>query len=1205
MRIKKLEICGFKSFKDRTVIHFDHGITGIVGPNGCGKSNIVDALVWVMGEMSAKHLRGSSMEDVIFAGAEGYAPLGMAEVSLTLENDGGPFPAKYSKFSEVMVTRRLHRNGESEYLVNKEPARLRDIQEIFMDTGAGSKGFSIVEQGAIGKIVTSKPEDRRTLIEEAAGITKFKVRKRESQRKLESTDQNLVRLQDIIGEQKRHLDSLQRQAQRAERYRNLKREAQEKELWLSSRNYIQMRMESEQAQSIFNTAQAEEAEASAQMAGEETELQTLKLSVVEKEKQVEAEQIRHQQALQSVQALEKEIRELQFEIEQARRTEEITGNIRSQYDARAQALTGEKDRLEAQFAAADAEALELKTKYDTQAAELAAIQARIREVDQELTAKRREMLTVSQSESHIEAKTLSLNDKIVELESRLENSRQVLADLADQRQEFEKRRNRLFQSLETERQMQLDIIKDTETYQANMQVLQRNVAERQVEVEQFKDQLNQISSRLYGLENLQANFEGFEDGVKTVMLWQRSRQQVRPDGTVETEADFQPVAEVVEVPAEYELAMEAALGNRLQLLLSRSSDAALGAVDYLKEQKRGRSSFCASGWAGHNGEMTEEVRARLASQEGFKGLLEQVATIPDAYRNQIRPFLSGVAIVDSVRSALRLRPEFPSMTFVTMEGDTLAADGVLTAGASDQAESGVLKRRREIKELSLAREEAAGKLALAQATLKKMDAQLKQMTEELENSKKRQNEKEIQIVELKKDLERAETEYANAQRAYDKQSVDVSRDESQRLTVQGDLDQLNEKLTDLRTQKAELETSVQSLTEEYDRSRGGVDELARDVSELHMSSTTRLKEAEGLKWQLEMVGKSMNEVSEQLAKMSEESVKNNEVLSSNQVLVEHKKVEFERLVRESESAAKALAETRDAYEVVAAQTRELDTAVSTKMHRLNELKARMNESQLKLEQLKMKEQYLVDQMHERYMVVLADVAGELAAKDGDQAAIETELADLKEKLSRIGEVNLSAIQEYDELITRYEFLQRQFTDLTEAKDQLRKVIDRINRICSKRFRETFEQVNERFMKVFPVLFGGGEARLILVEDPEKDEVGIDIISRPPGKKLQNVSLLSGGEKALTAVSLIFSIFLVKPSPFCLLDEVDAPLDDANVVRFNDLVREMAKRSQIIVVTHNKHTMKVNNKLYGVTMEEKGVSKMVSVSLNEAVAAVGR
>ncbi len=1203
MRIKKLELCGFKSFKDRTVIHFDAGITGIVGPNGCGKSNIVDALVWVMGEMSAKHLRGASMADVIFAGAEGYAPMGMAEVNLTLENDGGPFPAKYSKFSEVMITRRLYRSGDSEYLINKEPARLRDIQEVFMDTGAGSKGFSIVEQGAIGKIITAKPEDRRTLIEEAAGITKFKVRKRESQRKLESTDQNLIRLQDIIGEQKRHLDSLQRQAARAERYRSLKKEVQEKDLWLSSRTYLNLHAEEQAASEVFTTAQAEETEAQANLSTQETELQTLKLNVLEREKAVEEWQIKHQDRLSHVQRLEKEIRELQFEIEQARRTEEMTGNIRNQYQARQEALLAEKQKLSSQHGVTDQAAQELKTKYDERKIELDTIQARIRTVDEELTVKRREMLTVSQSESHISAKAAGLEDKLKELDERLENARAVLNDLSTQKDDFEKRRNRLFGQLESERQMQLDIVKDVETYQANLEVLHAQVYEKQGEVERFKEELNKVSSRLYGLEDLQANFEGFEDGVKSVMLWQRSRQVTRADGSVENEVAFQPVAEVVEVPAQYELAMEAALGNRLQLLLSQTPDAALGAVDYLKEQKRGRSGFVAAGWAGNTGDAAS-ARQSLNGQPGVIAWLEDVVQVPEVFTSQVKPFLGGVVIVDTIRTALRLRADYPGLTFVTSDGDTLSVDGVLTGGASDQVESGVLKRRREIKELSQAREEWAGKLALAQASLKKLEAQQKTLSEELETAKRKQNEKELEILAVKKDHERAETELANVVRAHEKQFNDVSRDEGTRLSVHSDLEQLQERLVELRTQKLELDESVTRLTAEYEQARGGVDELNRLVTSLQVESTARIKEAEGLKYQLEMIERSLAEVTDQMSKMSEESLKNNESLSSNQVLIEHRKVEFERTVRESEEAGKMLAEVRDAYEVIAAQAEELEKTVSGRLHRMNELKSRMNESQLKLEQCKMKAQYLVDQMNERYMVNLTEVAQTLAAQEWDQATVEAEVAELKEKLGKIGEVNLSAIQEYDELISRYEFLNRQFTDLTDAKEQLRKVIDRINRICTKRFKETFEQVNERFMKVFPVLFGGGEARLILVEDPEKDELGIDIVSRPPGKKLQNVSLLSGGEKALTAVSLIFSIFLVKPSPFCLLDEVDAPLDDANVFRFNDLVKEMAKRSQIIVVTHNKHTMKVNKKLYGVTMEEKGVSKMVSVSLDQATQVVG-
>ena len=391
MRIKKLEIVGFKSFKDRTVIQFDAGITGIVGPNGCGKSNIVDALMWVMGDQSAKDLRASTMTDVIFAGAENYAPLGMCEVSLTLENDGGPFPAKYLKHSEIMVTRKLHRSGEGEYFINKEPARLKDVQEIFMDTGAGSKGFSIIAQGMIGKIITAKPEDRRMLIEEAAGITKFKARKKESQRKLVSTDQNLVRLQDIIGELKRQIDSLQRQAQRAERYRNLKNQIEDLELWLSTKQYLELKEIADLAQSIFNEAQASEAGSDAEVSQLEIQVEQLKLALLEQEKNLEVEQQSFAILQNQIQKRELEIQELRFQVEQATRNEQMTGHILSEQQARFDLLSQDLERLTSSRDELEIESTELTEQSKTESERFADDQKRFSGLDSELTEKRREI----------------------------------------------------------------------------------------------------------------------------------------------------------------------------------------------------------------------------------------------------------------------------------------------------------------------------------------------------------------------------------------------------------------------------------------------------------------------------------------------------------------------------------------------------------------------------------------------------------------------------------------------------------------------------------------------------------------------------------------------------------------------------------------------------------------------------------------------
>lgn len=1193
MRIKKIELVGFKSFKDRTVIHFDAGITGIVGPNGCGKSNIVDALMWVMGEMSAKDLRGSQMTDVIFGGAEGYAPLGMCEVSLTLENDGGAFPAKYIKHSEIMVTRRLYRSGEGEYFVNKEPARLKDVQEIFMDTGAGSKGFSIIAQGMIGKIITAKPEDRRMLIEEAAGITKFKARKKESQRKLQQTDQNLVRLQDIIGELKRQIDSLQRQAQRAERYRNIKNQIEDLDLWLSSAQYIELKRAADEAQAIFNEAQSMEVEGETNLSTLQGQLEVLKLQILEKEKLVEEQQTEFFNKQSTVQKKEMEIQELRFEIEQARRNEQMTGTILQEQEARKELLARDKATLDAQVA-------ELKEEAETLAATFAEkndifqnSNSRIAEVDEELTTKRRELFAVGQSESSLDARVNSLSAQIADLTERQDNEQLVLNELREKQVEFENRRKKVFNELDKERQMQLDLANDVDSFEANKKILAESVATKKAEVEQFKDSLNEVASRLYGLENLQNNFEGFQEGVKQVMLWQKTRtQEMMADGSVVTH--FQPVSEVVEVPAEYEVAMEAALGSRLQMLLSSDANIAMDAVTHLKENKSGRSSFLSA--SDSRGGMNRA--SAPVTESGVQAILKDVVKSADKFQNTVAYLLDGVAIVDSIRTALALRPRYEGWTFVTVDGDTLTADGVLTGGSSESADSGVLKRRREIKELSEKKDEFAGKLALAQAALRKTEEQLNNVLNDFEGAQKRKIEQEIKVTELRKDLERAENELANAQQAVERQERELKKITEQVEVQEAKLEELNQALFEARERKVLLESEVESLNSELNSTRLGFDGLQAEVTDLQVKSASKTQEYQGVLRQLEMVTKSLNDLDSQLARMSEEAQGYNTQMTESQMNLEEKKIEFERLLDEVEQLKLQVARTKDEYEVMSESARTIEEEAMSSQRLRNERQHKMNDSQLKLEQAKMKEQYLIDQIRERYMLNLPDVVEKYAGREGDFLEADAQLKDLREKLSKIGEVNLSAIEEYEETAQRYEFLTKQHADLTEAKEQLRKVIDRINRICSKRFKETFDLVNDRFTRVFPVLFGGGEANLTLIENEEKGEAGIEIMARPPGKKTQNVSLMSGGEKALTAVALVFSIFLVKPSPYCLLDEVDAPLDDANVFRFNDLVREMAKRSQIIVVTHNKHTMEVAGKLYGVTMQERGVSTMVSVSLQD-------
>ncbi len=1190
LKIKKLELVGFKSFKDRTVIQFDEGITGIVGPNGCGKSNIVDALTWVMGEQSAKHLRGSSMEDVIFAGAEGYAPTGLAEVSLTLENEGGPFPAKYAKHSEIMVTRRLHRSGESEYLINKEQARLRDIHEIFMDTGVGSKGFSIIEQGAIGKIITAKPEERRFLIEEAAGITKFKVRKRESEKKLISTEQNLVRLADIIGEIKRQIDSLQRQAKKAERYREIKNQVRDLDLWLSSHKFKELKSELVRIEEELKINQDVSAQSDAEKSTLEAQVQEAKLLLVEIEKSVHEKQTSKFEAQSHVQRKEGEIQRISYEIEQAKRNEQMTGNLLQELEIRKVALETDLNSAKTRFDGAESEASRAKANLTEQQEALSTLRESLQSADEALIEKRRAIVTIGQAKAHLQAQVQGTETRVQDLSEREGRAQAVVGELESKREEFERARKKHFEELEKERQMQLSIMGDVENFQSNKSSLEGVVNDYRQKLESQKGDLGKIEGKLDSLTDLEANLEGFQQGVKNIMQWQR--ESVSEGGLQE----FSLVADLISVPEGFEVAMEAVLGTRLQLILSKSTVGALKAIEKLKESQWGRSSFLPIGEVKH---ATYDIGQRPTADD-VSAILSEVVKVSDAtYQEALVSLFNRAAIVPSLQKAIELKIKFSEWTFVTLDGEILSSDGIVTGGGSESADSGLLKRRREIKELAQEKERCQTQLEVVQIELKRFEARFQQVSLELENAQKQKSEKEIMIAERKKDLERAENELQNLLHALKKSQNEALDLKTQFDTQSEKLESLKSELESLSKKQTDFEGESESLLGTLNVYKKQVDDQMAMTTELQVKAASKIQEAEGLSRQLELYTQSLTDISEQMARMSEESNKSTQSLSLGQIQITQEKVKLEQLVHEVSEITINLTRAQDEFEQLGAKTRRLETMLSEQTKIGLEAQTKSMELRLSFEQAHMREANITTQLMERYNLTMDDVLTQYGERQGDIEAAEVELSELRDRIAKMGEVSLSAIEEYDELSKRYEFLTTQQADLLAAKDQLHKVIDRIDRICSKQFKDTFEAVNERFRKVFPVLFGGGDAHLVMVEQEGESDPGIDIVVRPPGKKMQNITLLSGGEKALTSVALIFSIFLVKPSPFCLLDEVDAPLDDANVFRFNELVKEMAKRSQIIIVTHNKYTMEVNNKLYGVTMQERGVSTMVSVDLKDA------
>lgn len=1175
MRIKKLELLGFKSFKDKTVISFDEGITGIVGPNGCGKSNIVDALVWVMGEMSAKHLRGSSMEDVIFAGSQDYAPTGMAEVSLTLENDGGAFPVRYLNHSEVMVTRRLHRSGESEYLINKEPSRLRDIQEIFMDTGAGSKGFSIIEQGQIGKIITSKPSERRSLIEEAAGITKFKARKKESERKLKATDQNLVRLADIIRELKRQLDSLERQAQKAERYRKLKNELKEKELWMAA-------LEITKGQETFGTLSEQITELQDKDHFLETEIQKLQAQIeeektgsVEKEKELELKQNDLKEISEKVLNFENEIREIEFELEQTKRSKEIKGSVSEQSMAKLQVLLGEKEELETRYNDVKTRFEVIDQEYSTLDERFQTHQEEIQSKEDLLTTSRKTLLEIHQGLSHLKAITEGIDDKIQNLSQELAERKETQEEIESKKTDFQKRYDSLSKDYEEQKQLKLGFLQDVETISENLE----NVKAQQEEILSQKEEetraFNIAHSKLTTLKELQEQFEGYQEGVKNLLLAKKEQGIAEPG---------QPLSDFINAPEDYADAIETCLADGLEGLFGARSLSDLSqSLDCMKSDNKGRVQFLIS---------------ELFDGAALNTSQRTLADYATSQAENIKNLLSHFYLVESQEEAFSLLKEHKGFC-ILKSGEMLTSLGQFYTGRSGSG-AGLLMRKQSIEELTKEEAQRQTNLDSLEREIKKNKDRIEQLSTELDAARVKDNEQELKVFELRKDLERAEYEKQKADVEVEKILKSVSEVEDK---LQKTIDQQDEHKTsirDLEVRREEQDQMAQEAEEGLIQLKENYSGLQNEVTNKKIEHASLKSEYESLEQRLTSLNANEDQLQAEISSLQEESAESETFISTYASDLELKKAQLENDIEKRQELQAIVSKMRDDYEQLTATERELSKQITDYTIEKSKVDSKLSEFQVKSEQSRLGLQASVDQMFDRYSVDLTETYEDYlgAYEEENKSEVKDSMLLLRDKISRMGEVNLSAIHEFDDIKQRHEFLSEQQTDLLNAKKQLERVITRIDRICSRRFRDTFEAVNERFKKVFPVLFGGGEARLILIESEEDDkEPGIDIEAKPPGKKAQNVSLLSGGEKALTAVSLIFSIFLVKPSPYCLLDEVDAPLDDANVFRFNELVKEMAKRSQIILVTHNKNTMAVNNKLYGVTQEEKGVSKMVSVDLD--------
>jgi len=1185
MKLKKLEILGFKSFPDRTTLDFSDGISSIVGPNGCGKSNILDAIRWVMGEQSARILRGKKMEDVIFNGSDDAQAVNMAEVSITLSNDGRDFPGGYSDCSEIMITRRIFRDAESEYFINKVPCRLLDVREFFMDTGVGARTYSLVEQNSVANLIEAKPEDRRVFIEEAAGIRKYKSRKESATRKMEATRQNLLRLNDIIREVKSQLNAISRQARRAERFKALKKELKEAELSLALQNFSLLAEKQRSFQKTADVLDARNMDVKTRMHDVESAIEEIRSDLLENEGLLHQLQEKLYNIRNEIGIKEQGIEFSQDRIGDLTKRREKDISDMATLRERIERTFREISDIEAQLGESEERTASLRKSIEDKQSVTEELRNREKALHRELEEKKNAHFDLLTENARLKNTASSLTRGIEDLRRRSEREMRDIDENTRRMNEIRDSLARLTSALKGDEAAYEALLERERETLGRVDRLEDELREHEEKIAALKEENGRKTSRLLSLKEFQEGYLWCSEATRSIM--KAGRDKLLSFGSV-----YGLVADHIEVPREYETAVEAVLGEKLQYIVVRSQEDGIEAIDYLKTHSSGRGSF-----------IPLEVRSDLSANSpeylaGAVKLIDQV-TIREEFRNIADYLLGDVLLIPNLQSGISFwrRNGFRG-TFVTPEGDIISPQGVLTGGNGTNGDSGFLRNKREITELERELENITLSLSLEKENRDELQRSVAASEEDLDKIRTELRALELGIQNRRKDIEGLENESR-----WVEQRLNVLRFNRENLSAEEN--RVSEGIISIEADIAGNEDrlrivneAIESLKLKWETSRAEAEVLERDLTEEKIllgsleekrsagcETLERLKSSAGeIETELDARGRDVETCDREISEIALNIEQDRESLRS---LYEYVRATEEDLSRQT-SAQRG---KEDALRTKESEGREIK-------RELESINAEIEERRRVLQELTFEMEMLRRTALERYNADLNSLI------EGFERLEEEKIEELTEKVARdskavedFGEVNLLAISEQEELQARFDFLTAQVADLNASLEALQRTISRINRITRQRFSETFEAVNSCFREVFPKLFPGGRAELKLTDESDLLETGVDIEIHIPGKKTQNVMLLSGGEKALAAVALIFSIILFRPTPFLILDEVDAALDDANIALFNKLLKEISRNSQIILITHNKKTMEVADNLYGVTMEKKGVTSLVSVSLN--------
>ena len=1181
MYLKSIEVQGFKSFANKIVFDFHNGITGIVGPNGSGKSNVADAVRWVLGEQRVKQLRGGNMQDVIFSGTEMRKPLSYATVSIVMDNTDHHLPIDYN---EVTITRKLYRSGESEYLINGSVCRLKDINEMLYDTGIGKEGYSIIGQGQIDKILSGKPEERRELFDEAAGIVKFKRRKNMSVKKLEEERQNLVRVTDILSELEKQIGPLQKQSETAKEYLKKKESLKRYDINMFLLETSRLKAEIASLDEKIKITQDELDGATAQYENTKVEYEAIEVQTDEIDASLETAKRQLNETTLLKQQLEGQIEVLKEQINTARMNDEHLAQrsiaIVAELDEREKQLEGltkEKSELEAQIAEKNAEQSKVQ-------AELMRTQTRIAELAGAVEDGKNNLIELLNNRSLTKANIQKFDTMLEQIQVRKAALNQRLIVAESEAVEHDG----LIKKYEDElKEISTTIISYTDEnkkYEAEIERLQAEINKKSEEYRVSEVSYHREESRLESLRNLTERYDGYGNSIRKVM---ERREQERGILGV--------VADIIKVDKAYEVAIETALGGSIQNIVTDNEDTAKRMIQYLKQNKFGRATFLPLTSINNNNSLKQND---ALNEKGVIGVASSLVHVEEKFAKLAENLLGRTIVVKHIDDGIALAKKYKqSLRIVTVEGELINPGGAMTGGAFKNS-SNLLSRRREIEEiekkvalLKKEMQELQNALEACKEERTSYYAKIETVKAELQNAYVVQNTAKMnmdQMIAKKEEAKALVKEIKREGEDLDLQVLEI-KDNHESILVELEYSEKFEQ---------EINTNSENCQKELEEARELESKQLHDVEEAHLSYASfeqklqfmienedRIKE-EVAKFQEELSGldASKGDASEEIRKKEEQITEIRQTIENSKELFTEIESEIQKFVAKKEELNRMHKEFLAKREDLSKHMAELDK----ELFRLTSRREGYEEASEKQ----------INYMWEEYELTYSS-AMELRDEDlTDLAFMKKEIQRLKNEIKALGSVNVNAIEDYKNVSERYEFMKTQHDDLIEAEATLLQIIEELDAAMRKQFRESFEEITKEFDKVFKQLFGGGTGTLELIEDEDILEAGIRIIAQPPGKKLQNMMQLSGGEKALTAISLLFAIQNLKPSPFCLLDEIEAALDDSNVDRFAKYLHKLTKHTQFIVITHRKGTMTAADRLYGITMQEKGVSALVSVDLLE-------